>query len=170
MPDRNQIVIQDACILFDLVDLALLKVFFQLDLIVLTTLQVIDEITNESQWAEIEFYLSNGKLSVDSEGTYEAIFEIFEEYSGLSFADSSILELAFRKNAVILSSDGSLRKIATRNNYIVRGTLWIIEELCLNEIITPNHAIEKLEMYSSINQRAPIREIEHLISKLNDLT
>lgn len=168
MPHKNQIVIQDACILFDLVDLSLLRVFFQLELIVFTTPQVINEITDENQWAEIKHYLNDGKLTVDSEGVYEEIVKIYEKYSGLSVADSSVLELAIRKNAVILSSDGSLRKIATRINYIVRGTLWIIEELCSNGFITHSHAIEKLEMYSSINQRAPVKEIRHLIAKLKE--
>lgn len=167
--EKTQIAIQDACILFDLVDLALLRVFFQLDLTVLTTPQVISEITKEDQWREIEPYISDGQLTIDSEGTYEAILEIYEESPALSIADSSVIELASRKNAIIFSSDGSLRKIATRKNFIVRGTLWIIEELCTKAVITNTYAIEKLEIYSSVNRRAPIKEIDNLIIKLKSL-
>ena len=50
---KNEIVIKNACILFDLVDLNLLEDFFRLDLSAITTPQVIGEITNETQWIEI---------------------------------------------------------------------------------------------------------------------
>lgn len=164
--EEKEIVIQDACILFDLVDLSLLEVFFQLDLVVMTTPNVISEITNEDQWKQIEIHLDNGQLTVDSDGLLEDILEIYEKFAGLSIADSSVLELAQRKDAVIFSSDGSLRKIATRKRFVVRGTLWIIEALCSKGLITYTYAIERLETYSSINQRAPIKAIEHLITKL----
>ena len=62
MSDERNIVVQDACILFDLVDLDLLEVFFQLDLTVLTTPQVIAEITDEDQLPIIEAHIQNGDL------------------------------------------------------------------------------------------------------------
>lgn len=127
--NKHEIVIQDTCILFDLVDLNLLKDFFQLDFVVFTTSQIIAEIQTETHKEEIEEYLDNGKLKVDSDGIYEAIISIFDEFAALSFADSSVLELAIRKDAVLFSSDGSLRKISKRKKIIVRGTLWIIEKL-----------------------------------------
>lgn len=166
--EKKEIVIQDACILFDLVDLSLLQVFFQLDLVVLTTPHVINEITNENQWSQINPYLNNGRLTVDSDGLMKVIIEINEEFAGLSMADSSVLELALRKDAIIFSSDGSLRKIAARKKIVVRGTLWIIEELCLKGFITRDYAIQKLEMYSSINKRAPVKAIDQLIVKLKN--
>jgi predicted nucleic acid-binding protein len=168
--EEKEIVIQDACILFDLVDLSLLEAFFQLDFVVLTTPNVINEITNEDQWQQIEIHLNNGQLTVDSSGKLEDILEIYQEFAGLSIADSSVLELAQRKDAVIFSSDGSLRKIATRKRFIVRGTLWIIEALCAKRLITHIYAIERLETYLLINQRAPVKAIEHLITKLKNNT
>jgi len=165
--EGKEIVIQDACILFDLVDLSLLECFFQLELEVLTTPNVISEITNENQWEQVTIHLKTGELTIDENGALDAILTIYHEHSGLSIADSSVLELALRKDAVILSSDGSLRKIAKRKEVIVKGTLWIIEALFLNGIITSDYAIEKLEMYSSVNQRAPQNEIQKLISRLS---
>lgn len=164
--DKYSIVIQDACILFDLVDLTLLGDFFQLGFSAFTTPQIVSEITNKLHKRKIEPYLKNGKLKIDSYGSYESISAIFEKYPGLSFADCSVLELAIRKEAIIFSSDGSLRKISTRKKLIVKGTLWIIEELYYKNIITREFAIEKLNLYYSVNQRAPKKEIEALISKL----
>lgn len=165
--ERNIIVVQDACILFDLVDLDLLKVFFQLELTVLTTPQVITEITDEDQQSAISIHLQNGELKVDEGGSYESISELFDEFPGLSFADCSVLELALRKNAVVLSSDGGLRKISRRKKCEVHGTLWIIQELHDFGIIGKAAAIEKLKMYASINLRAPKKIIAQMITALS---
>jgi len=165
--DERNIVVQDACILFDLVDLDLLEVFFQLDLTVLTTPQVIAEITDEDQLPIIEAHIQNGDLHVDKDGSYEDITELIDEFSGLSFADCSVLELAMRKNAVVLSSDGGLRKISKRKYCEVHGTLWIIQVLYDRGIIGKRAAIEKLKMYTSINLRAPKKIIEQMITALS---
>jgi hypothetical protein len=71
--DKKQIIIKDACILFDLVDLNLLGDFFQLGFIALTTPQVIGEITNETQWQEISKFVNDGHLQIDNDGEYEAV-------------------------------------------------------------------------------------------------
>jgi len=166
--NKHEIVIQDTCILFDLVDLGLLKDFFQLDFVVYTTPYVIEEILTENHKKEITFYQNNGQLSVDSNGTLEAITTIFNEFEELSFADSSVLELAIRRDAVLFSADGSLRRISRRKKVIVRGTLWIIEKLYEEKLITLGVAIERLENYIDINARAPIKEINKLISRLKN--
>ena len=167
MSDKKQIVIKDACILFDLVDLNLLKDFFQLEVIALTTPQVIGEITNEIQWNEISKFIESGQLEIDADGEYGAIQELYDEYSGLSLPDCSVLELAIRKDAIIYSSDGSLRKIATRRNLSVRGVLWIVEELHYKGFLSSIESIEKLNLYENVNERAPVKEIKNLISKIS---
>jgi predicted nucleic acid-binding protein len=164
--DKNEIVIKDACILFDLVDLNLLEDFFQLDISAFTTPQVIGEITNETQWEEVSKFINNGKLQIDADGEFEVIAALYDEHPGLSIPDSSVLELAIRKDAIIYSSDGSLRKISVKKNLPVRGILWIVEELHNKEFLSKGIAIEKLKLYEKINQRAPIKEINSLITKL----
>lgn len=168
MSDKKEIVIKDACILFDLVDLNLLEDFFQLDVSAFTTPQVIGEITNEMQWEEISKFINNGKLQIDADGEFEVIAALYDEHAGLSIPDSSVLELAIRKDAIIFSSDGSLRKISVKKNLTVRGILWIVEELHSREYLSSKIAIEKLNLYEIINQRAPIKEIKKLIDKLNN--
>ena len=163
---KTEIVIKDSCILFDLVDLNLLEDFFRLELYAITTPQVISEITHEAQWGEIVKYIDKGVLKIESNGEMKTINELFDEYPGLSVADCSVLELAIRKQAIIFSSDGSLRKISTRRGFTVRGILWIIEELCNKELINKDRALEALNIYQTVNQRAPIKEIESLTNKI----
>lgn len=167
MSDKKEIVIKDACILFDLVDLNLLEDFFQLEVSAFTTPQVIGEITNEAQWGEVSKFIDNGKLQIDVEGKYETIAELFDEYAGLSIPDSSVLELAIRKNAIIYSSDGSLRKISIKRSLTVIGVLWIVEKLHDSGFLHKESTIEKLNLYEKINQRAPVNEIKNLITKIS---
>lgn len=164
---KSQVVIKDACILFDLFDLSLLKAFFQLDIIALTTSQVINEVKEVTQRNAIEPFLINGQLALNDEGTFDVIQRLFENYPALSITDCSILELANRTNGVLLSSDGSLRKIATQSNIKVRGTIWIIEELLRNEIIDGPLAVKSLTLYDGVNQRAPSLEIQKAIKRIN---
>lgn len=169
MSNKNEIVIKDACILFDLVDLNLLEDFFRLQLVAYTTPQVMGEITNEEQWNEISKYVQNGYLIIDGDGQFETITGLHEEHAGLSIADSSVLELAIRKKAVIFSSDGSLRKISTARNLTVRGVLWIIDELFNEKLITSEKAMAILKIYQEVNQRAPLKEIQNLIHKISKI-
>lgn len=166
MSSKSEIVIKDSCILFDLVELNLMKDFFQLDVIAFTTQSVIEEINNDEQSKIIETYIISGKLIIDKLGSYEDITEIENQYAVLSFTDSSVLELAIRKKAVLLTSDGSLRKISISKQVSVRGLLWIIEKLHSKNIITLELALEKLNSYREVNSRAPIKEIQNLIKKL----
>lgn len=143
--------------------------FFRLGLIGFTTPQVIAEITNDEQWEEIYAHINNGQLIIDNTGEYEMIIKIAEQHAALSIADSSVLELAIRKDAIILTSDSGLRKISITKNVKVRGMLWLIEELYLKRIIAVELALQKLQMYNEINTRAPFKEIENLIKKLKQM-
>ena len=136
-------------------------------MVTFTTPQVIGEITNEMQWVEVSKFINNGKLQIDKDGEYEVVAAIFDEHAGLSIPDSSVLELAIRKDAIIFSSDGSLRKISIKKNLIVRGILWIVEELHKKEIISQDMALHKLNKYLEINQRAPIKEVKNLIKNIS---
>lgn len=166
--DNREIVIKDACVLFDLVDLNLLDSFFNLELRAYTTAQVISEITNEQQFKLIDVYLKNGKLQVDNAGELMDITKINKSYPGLSLTDSSVLELAIRKQAIVYSSDGGLRKASEKEGMTVRGILWVIEELYNLKNLSSHEAVSLLNKYELINQRAPLNEIKKLISRISN--
>lgn len=165
--NKVEIVIKDACILFDLIDLELLPSFYQLPLIVLTTPQVLFEITDEVQLAEITVYIESGQLQIDDFGHFETITSITLNNRGISFTDASVLEAATRRKASILSSDKSLRNESKRRSIPIHGLLWVLDELYNKKIITLNLLIEKLEAYPTVNKRAPKAEIETLLNKYN---
>lgn len=165
MLNNEQIIVKDACILFDLIDLNLIQDFFRMEFIAYTTQQVIEEITDPYQNKLVLAHIYENRLFVDKESDIQSILNIFNECPGLSLADSSVLELGIRKRAIILSADRRIRNESTRRGLIVRGVLWIIEELYLKGIISREIAIEKLSIYPNINNRVPIIEIQKLITR-----
>ena len=165
----NRILINDSCVLFDLVDLNLLDEFFLMEYSFYTTAHVIEEIKDDTQISSIEKYITNGVLNIDNLGSLESIEPIFDEYPSLSYTDSSVLELALRIDGILISSDKSLRNISKRNNIEVKGFLWIVFKLVEDEIITDHRALEVLDEYPKQNVRAPILEInklKHIIKNL----
>jgi len=167
--NEREILINDSCILFDLIDLNLIEAFFKSDCNVYTTQMVIAEIADDAQLSVISKYISSGRLNIDSEDSFETIQSLFDKLPGLSYTDCSVLELAIRKKGVIISSDKGLRNESKRRNLTARGILWIIETLLKKEIITTEIALEKLKILPEINQRAPFKEITLLINKLENI-
>ena|SRR5579863_7313436 len=166
---KAEIAVKDACILIDLVELGLIQSFYRLNIVAYTTPQVMAEITQEEQLKVITEHIDNANLKIDGDGLFETISQIAQQNRGLSFADCSVLEVGLRRNCMILSSDGSLRKMAISSNLTVRGLIWVIEELYINGIIGKESAIKKLEEYLIVNERAPNKEVEGLINKLKQL-
>ena len=163
---NNEVVVKDACIFFDLIDMGLLADFYELGLTVITTPQVIDEVKDEQQLAAINVYIANGKLQIDHFGQLETIVAVLDTAKGLGFTDASVIEAAMRRQAVILSSDKSLRNEAGRRHIVVRGMLWILEQLYEQGIANLTATLAALTRYSEVNVRAPKSEIETLIAKL----
>lgn len=166
MLDSSRIIIKDSCILFDLIDLGLMANFFELDYLVYTTNFVLVEITENEQQVEVNKYIESGALIVDSQGAYESVLAIYEECKGLSLTDCSVIEFAMRTDGLVLSADKALRNEAIRRRCKVSGVLWIIRKLYERKIISSEEAVRKLELYSSINPRAPKNEIAQLIKEL----
>jgi predicted nucleic acid-binding protein len=167
--NRDKILINDSCVLFDLVDLNLIDLFFQLNFTFFTTTQVIEEIKDETQIESINRFISNGTLNVDNSGSFESIVQLFDKYPSLSYTDSSVLELAMRLEGILISSDKRLRNVSKSNNLDVKGFLWIIYILVEEKMLEKNKAIDILTEYPKINVRAPIKDIKKLIEMINKM-
>lgn len=160
------VVIKDACILFDLLDLELLNSFYELNLTVITRPEVLAEITEEHQLGQIQPYIDSGSLQIDTIDVLDTVMTIVETNPGLSLTDAAVLETATRREAAILSSDKSLRNESTRRGLTVRGLLWVLEELYSQGVLPLAVILEKLVLYPQFNKRAPKTEIANMINRL----
>lgn len=153
-----RIIINDANILIDLVQLDLMNEFIQLEMELKTTDFVYEEL-NEEQKIVITSFIDSGDIELivtEDVEDYDRIINIMESSSGLSFEDCSVWHYAEKLEGILLSGDGRLRKQAIANGISVRGILYIFDQLLLANLITFELAIDKIEHLYEINPRLPI--------------
>ncbi len=166
---KAKILINDACVLFDLIDLNLIEKFFEQDNEFITSLNIYNEFTKTEQKKIIDQYIHSGKLAIDKNAELSQIISFVNKHSVLSYSDCSILELSIRLNAVLITSDKSLRKIASQYLVDVMGILGVIYKLFENALISGDAAIIKLNEYMEINERTPIKETKAMIKTIRNL-
>lgn len=153
-----KIAITDANIFIDLLYINLHIHIGQLGFEIYTTRQVLEELDDEQKdsFTDILLYHFN-----------EQEIQELSNYSikkGLSDADHSVLFIAERLSATVISGDALLRKTCQERNLKVHGILWIIDECIKNRYITESEAHGKLSSLMDYNKRLPYKDcIERLI-------
>ena len=72
----------------------------------------------------------------------------FNQHASLKLNDCLALALAEEiKEAILMTGDGPLRRIADGNSIEVRGVLWIIDELEAHEIVPPQILYDALRLF-----------------------
>lgn len=139
-----KIAVTDACIFIDLLLLDLVEPFFNLHLEVHTSLDVFYEL-NAEQRILLSPYQDDGRLIVHTihHADREAM-RGFDFPRSLSEMDCTVLYLAFRMDATVLSSDKVVRNYAKKKSIDYHGMLWIFDELIVQECISAAMAITKL--------------------------
>lgn len=153
-----KIAVTDANIFIDLIHLGLHVFISQLNLEIFTTQNVLDEL-DEEQIQILDGLIGNKSLTIYafSDEEYEA-FSDFSVKRGLSVADHSVLFIAEKLSALILSGDSLLRKTCEERKFEVHGILWIIDECIRCRHLTYQEAHKKLCSLMEYNKRLPSKE------------
>ena len=140
-----KIIVNDANILIDLIELQNLPYFFKLEIEFRTTTLILDELFQEQQ-QELLPYIETGKLTPDdiSEHDMEEIVAIRSFRPTLSEQDCSAFFLARKEKAALITSDNTLRKFAKSQNMEVHGHFRILDKLYDAGIFSSVCATEKL--------------------------
>ncbi len=162
-----KIAVNDANILFDLIDLGLIHYLFRLEYSFYTTDIVVDEFKNENQKAIIQDFISNANLLILSIEDINKIYSEKQKHPKLSVQDCSVLIAAKEQNALILTGDNHLRKTAIDYQIEVHGILWIFDKLIEKGYISFKLACIKLIELLSFNNRLPINECNLRLEKWN---
>ncbi len=157
-----KIIVNDANILFDLLDIDLIDEFCRLPFEKMITEAVLGEFDDQTlqsyqktfESGQIEIY----PLNADQ---LEKVVLLKNTYSAaLSFPDCSCLFLAKELSAILLTGDKPLRKTAREEKIRVHGSLWVMDQLVKENIIDHKKAFEKLTLLMKVNKRLPIPECE----------
>lgn len=148
---KLKVAVTDANIFIDLYDLSLIESFFNLELEIHTTSAVLFELYPE-QREVFQAYRSVGKLEVHNLQEKDFIEIYNENYpKSLSEADKSVLYIANKIDACVLSSDKTLRNCVKNKGIEYHGMLWIFDQLVEMEVLNPLEAKVKLEQLVASN-------------------
>lgn len=140
-----RIVVTDACIFIDVIDLQLAAKFFDLELEIHTTVDVFNELYPHQQQI-LHAYQQTKKLTVHILSAEEQSAILAENFPlSLSPEDCTVIYTAQKLEAVILSSDKPVRNHAKRLAIEYHGMIWIFDQLVTEGLLTKQEAIAKLK-------------------------
>ena len=140
-----KIAITDACIFIDIIDLQLTSAFFGLDLEIHTSLDVFKELFPQQQEV-LSAFQSVSKLTIHNimEEDRKLISHMGLPNS-LSTSDKTVIYLATKLQAIVLSSDKTVRHNASIRKIDYHGMLWIFDKLLEMSLLSYQDASEKLK-------------------------
>lgn len=146
-----RLAVTDACIFIDLIELHITSEFFALPIEFHTSLDVFNELYPE-QKEILKAYRSVGKLAIHNLSSEEKT-QIQEEKfpRSLSDNDKSVIFLADKLDAKVISSDKAVRNYAKSKAIEFHGMLWIFDKLIEYKLISPLEAIAKINFLFSKN-------------------
>lgn len=150
-----KIAVTDANIFIDLIKLQWLGYLFSIELEVHTTREIIDEL-NDSQLERVTAFIQSKQLNVYSFSSeeLEAISNM-EAPSSLTIEDKSVVFLAKKEMAGVLSGDNPLKKFCLKHDLEVRGIIWLFDKFLEFDLITYEIAINQMNFLLSFNNRLP---------------
>lgn len=167
-----RLAITDACIFIDLYGLEIIFHFFELPIEVHTSFDVLNELFDHQKKALTPFQ-NVGRLTVHilSEEDRRKMYEIPFPKS-LSDNDKTVIYLALKIEALLLSSDKAVRRFAKQQSIEYHGMLWILDQLVDNRLLKPKEAAERLrslitENFVYQNNQELLHEMDKRLKKWN---
>jgi hypothetical protein len=150
-----KLAVTDANIFIDLIKLHMLGYLFNIDVEIHTSREIMDQLT-VAQYEKVDYFAQAQLLQVHdfSADELEAIIEMPAPRS-LDIPDKSVVYLAMKLNASVLTGDGPLRKFCAKSNLDVKGILWLFDIFLKHGLINYSTAIERMNFLLGFNDRLP---------------
>jgi len=160
--------ISDASVLVDMAEANLLGSLTRLPYEIVAPDFVIEEITRPDEKQAIDALVRGKKLTVLTTGLDDLrrVEELQQSQARLSFADCSVVVLAERHQALVLTNDSRIRKVSEGRGLTCHGTIWIVRQLVLQRVVTVEGALRVLHLLLDINPRLPKAECNRLLQEL----
>ena len=163
-----KLIVTDTNVFFDLIKIGALPEFFSLDYDICTTDFVLKEILLSDQSEQIEPFVRAKSLTVFelSEDEINLVNNLITKRSFKGITDKSVLWKAIELSCPLLTGDKKLRSEAEDMRIEVHGSIWVIETLLENDLISKIICIEFLENLKEVNVNLPHDLIDNLIRQL----
>jgi len=147
-----KLLISDANILIDLEEGELIELLFQLPFKFSIPDILFEEELDEQHGYLVELGLERKELS--GESMFYGI-ELIQRYTNPSRNDCFALALAKHENCPLLTGDKALRAAAVNEAVKVQGTLWVVEQLIRQQLISIDQARAAYEKMKQAGRRLP---------------
>ncbi|MBK5286724.1 MAG: hypothetical protein JJE25_15135 [Bacteroidia bacterium] len=139
-----KVAVTDACIFIEILELEIADFFFDLPIHVHTSLDIWSELHSQQQEI-LNTFCEKAKLIIHTLDESEQTGLINQSFpKSLSAQDKTVIFLAEKLEAMILSSDKPVRSYAKSHSIEYHGLLWILDQLVTNQHITSDIACQKL--------------------------
>lgn len=147
-----QLLISDSNIIIDLEEGGITEEFFQLPYEIAIPDILFAEELEKNHGELLERGLQIKELSAE---TLQDAFWIMSIYPRPSRNDCFALMLARQENCPLLTGDRDLRSAAEKEGIIVMGTIWIVEQMVTQRILTKGEAEKSYRLMKENNRRLP---------------
>lgn len=155
-----KISITDANIFIDLVKLRWIGYLFNIGMEIYSSREVIDEL-NDKQLEQLNGFIQSKQIKVYAFSAEELIeIMAISAPASLTTQDKSILFLARKLEATVLTGDNPLRKFCLKNELEVKGILWLFDRFIELELVDCETAIAQMTYLLSFNSRLPVIDCE----------
>jgi len=139
-----KLAVTDACIFIELDQLSLTSLFFKLDIEVHTSVDVFNELYTGQQEL-LRAYVAGKVLYIHSISSEErTLLNTGKFPAGLSQNDRTVLFLAEKLEAMVLSTDKLVRSHAQKSALECHGMIWVFDMLIDAGVISKEEASHKL--------------------------
>lgn len=156
------VLISDTNILIDFRNAGLLERLFQLPYEFHTTDFVMDELSLEDADAAVSLGL---RVNGFEGSEIQELYAIATATRNSSIADASCFFLARKTGHPLLTGDMRLRRACEESGIVVKGALWLLDDLVRLAILTPSEAAEALQSMLDLGARFPTDACEDRLSK-----
>ncbi len=154
-----KVAVTDASIFIDLIQIGCIKLLSRLNCEIVTTYAVIAELYDWQQLILEEMIQAQVLIVYPTpENDLKTWRDKLAMAKRLSIPDITMLWLASRLEAMVLTSDKLMRLASTRLNLETHGILWLFDQFLEKELITHLEACTGLETLLETNERLPREE------------
>jgi predicted nucleic acid-binding protein len=160
-----KIAVTDANIFIDLFYLKQTHHLFSISFEIFTTQRVINELNEELE--EIQTFIESGHLLVEIISDEDLANMLpMRNSSRLSESDISVLCIAQRIGAIVLSGDDLVRKTCHFHKIEIHGILWCLDQFVDKKCISKQEACNSLKDLMNYNSRLPVENCkDYIINK-----
>lgn len=90
-------------------------------------------------------------------------YNLRQQYNKPSLNDLLALILAADEHAILLTGDKALRQVASKYNVEVHGTIWLVEQMIIEKLITAEVAKIAFSRMKQSGSRLPWKEVTQII-------